>query len=535
MKLEQLSVQLRARSSWEAIELGTALVRREAAAIWKPWCLVTVPVLLLLNALGWALDLIGLAGFLMWWLKPVFDRIPLYVISRSVFAATPSTGETVRAQLRWGWRPMLHYLTWRRFSPARSLFLPVDLLEGVQGGRQRERRSVIGASAYGNAAVLTLVCVSFTAALSLAGIAAIALFVPLELLPEAARTTWALVIEQSPPWLFVGLNLLVWLAVSIIEPFFVGAGFGLYLNRRTELELWDVEIVFRTLRRRLAGASTVLLLCMTLLWAGVHSAPACAQETPAEPSSAQPSPEQDEADVPHTAPAKPGAAQDTAPNLAQVFGEPLADDRSFREAATRAYRDPDLDRTQVHKVWERKNAKDPPKPDEKRDLGWLNGVALLIAFLGEWGLWIVAALLVLTLLLTARHWLPWMRVSFARKPKLDTPVRTEPVTAPLPLPADVAGEARRLWAAGQPRDALALIYRAGVVALARRLRTALPPGATEAQCLRASRQLEQAEDRQLFAQLVRTWQYAAYAQRTPPADEFEALLQQLQQRGGWLA
>lgn len=50
MRLEQLTVQLRARSSWEAMELGMALVRRHAAAIWKPWLLVTLPVFALLNA-----------------------------------------------------------------------------------------------------------------------------------------------------------------------------------------------------------------------------------------------------------------------------------------------------------------------------------------------------------------------------------------------------------------------------------------------------------------------------------------------------
>ena len=33
--------------------------------------------------------------------------------------------------------------------------------------------------------------------------------------------------------------------VAIVEPFFVAAGFGLYLNRRVELEAWDIEQEFR--------------------------------------------------------------------------------------------------------------------------------------------------------------------------------------------------------------------------------------------------------------------------------------------------
>jgi len=34
-------------------------------------------------------------------------------------------------------------------------------------------------------------------------------------------------------------------AVAFIEPFYVAAGFGMYLNRRVELEAWDVEQEFR--------------------------------------------------------------------------------------------------------------------------------------------------------------------------------------------------------------------------------------------------------------------------------------------------
>ena len=513
MKLEQLTVHLRLRSSWEAIELGMALVRRDAGAVFKPWLLVTVPILLLINVLGWALDLIGLAGFLMWWLKPVFDRIPLFVISRAVFGATPTVRETLAAQLRWGWGPMLHYLTWRRLSPARSLFLPVDLLEGVQGERLRERRRVLGGSVYGHAALLTLLCVNFEIALCLAGVFAVVLYFPLELLPETLRSAWQLLAEQTPEWTRIGLNLLAWLAVTIIEPFFVGAGFGLYLNRRTELEAWDVEIVFRKLRQRLAaGASAALLVLVAVL--GMHggSAHARSADTTSEERAQDPA----------------------AASLSEVFGDHRVDDQAFRQAAAKAARDPDLNRTHVQKHWERN--KKPPVPEAKKpDLGWLKSIAGVFAFIGEWGLWILVAVLVLALLVTAPRWLPWMRGAYAPRVRIDNKVETEAVVLPETLPDDVAASARRLWKAGQHRHALALLYRAGVIALARRLQTTLPPGATEAECLRASRRLPQAEDRQLFAQVVRIWQYAAYAQRDPDETEFENLLQQLQQRGGWLA
>ncbi len=35
------------------------------------------------------------------------------------------------------------------------------------------------------------------------------------------------------------------LAVLFLEPFYAAAGFGMYLNRRAELEAWDIEQEFR--------------------------------------------------------------------------------------------------------------------------------------------------------------------------------------------------------------------------------------------------------------------------------------------------
>ena len=66
--------------------------------------------------------------------------------------------------------------------------------------------------------------------------------------------------EDTPAWAWIGFNLLAWLAMTLISPFYSGAGFGLYLNRRTELEAWDIELTFRRLRQRLLGSAYALLL-----------------------------------------------------------------------------------------------------------------------------------------------------------------------------------------------------------------------------------------------------------------------------------
>lgn len=526
MRLDRLTVNLRARSPWEAVELGSALVRRHAAAIWKPWLAVTLPLFVALNAIAWALDLFWLAGFLMWWLKPVFERIPLYVLSRAVFGDPPGVRATLAAQARWGWKPMLHYLTWRRLSPARSLFLPVDLLEGAADTRLRERRRVLGGAVYGHAALLTLVCWHFEAALALGSVATLLMFVPPEHLPETLRAGWMALLRDPPAWADLLWNGFCWLAMTVIAPFYVGAGFGLYLNRRTQIEAWDVEIAFRRLRERLRTAAAPLLVLLAVCVA----APSPAQERDAQRT--PPAPEPFGAQVEEAAEGTTQRKQ--PPTLPAVFGEQRVDDAAFRKAVEQAYADPLLGAKRKVKQWQKRNP-DQPRPVRSSNLPWLEAIARMFAFIGEWGLWILAALLLAILAATARHWLPWMRGTWRSRRAPAAVVETEALPIPELLPPDIAASARRLWREGKPRHALALLYRASVEAMAARADVALPPGATEAECLRASRRLRDGDERSLFARMVAVWQYAAYAQRLPGEDEFESLLGQLQRRYGWAA
>jgi hypothetical protein len=545
MKLETLTVELRPRSSWEAMELGTTLVRQHAAAIWVPWLLVTGTAFVLLNLAAWAVGQIWLAWLAMWWLRPAFDRIPLYVLSRAVFGSVPSISETLRAQLHWGWRPMRGHLTWRRFSLFRAAMLPIDLLEGADPRQLADRRRVIGSGIGGHAVQLTAVCVNFVWALQISLVLMTVIAVPNELLPEAGRAAWAMITEEPPAWALIALNLADWIALGFIEPFYVGAGFGLYLNRRTQLEAWDLEIAFRRMRKRLEALGGVALLALALLLPMTLSAPALAQDGAVDSAAAEPAAAQTATDTNKkqdsgkTTAADPAAEDDKAPpidtrTLREIFGDDTADHAKFDDAVGKAYRDPLLRPKQTLRTWERrdrdKKKKDPPKDTEGLQLKWL---AALIGFIGEYGLWLLVAALVLVLAMTAKRWWPWMLGAVARPEPEPAPVETIALANAEPLPPDVATVARRLWAEGQPRRALALLYRASVAAVIARVDAHPPPGATEADCLRLSRRLPEPEDREAFQRMVRIWQYAAYGQRLPMAEDFEALVQTLAQRFRW--
>ena len=561
MQIDQLNVVLRERSSFEAMELGTALVRRQARTVWGAWLLAGLPLFVLFNALAWWHgDAFGWAWLAMWWCRPLFERITLYVLSRDVFGETVGIAQALHAQRRWNVRGFWGYLGWRRFSVFRAVCLPVNLLEGADASQRVQRRQAVLATAAGPTMLLTLLCVIFEAVLVAGALAAVFLFVPLELMSDSWRAAWEMIQRDTPAWAKLGLNLLWWLAACMIGPFHVGAGFGMYLNRRTQMEAWDVEISFRRLHARLQrSASTgvlVLLVALLPLWPGTVQAQATGDAVPTRPLKRNPATtghegnvvvgmgptrktgEQKRGDVRKQIAVRRNTVQRQDDTPAGIFGNAPVDTAGFRQAVQRAYEDPLQRPTRTETRWERRTpATDGPeaKQDTKLPPEVIAGAAAMIALVTEWGLWILVGLLVLALLLTARRWLPWMRGSGRRRVPVEGVIGEDSLVLPQTLPPDIATRARELWQQGRPRQALALLYRASVETVAERSGVVLPPGATEGQVLRASRRMADAADREAFAAIVRLWQYAAYADRLPSSAVFDEMAARLQAQYRWAA
>ena len=503
MRLDLISIALRQRNPWEAMDLGIALVRRHAGAIWRPWLWLTLPFFVTFNLVCWLLGMLWLAPLLMWWFKPLFDRVPLYVLSRAVFGNVPGTREVLRAPELWTFRSLFDWLSWRRLHPARSLALPVDMLEGLDGTRRRSRNAVLQRAVNGQAFGLTLACLAFELSLVTSLWVLGLLFVPTEFLSASAHELWFLFFQSPPAWAQVCANAVVWLATSAIEPIYIGAGFGLYLNRRTQLEAWDVELAFRRIADRAsqAAASLTSVLLLGVLLSGSLAL------TPSVASAAI-------------------ELQKSAPLLTprQLVGDGTwqAPDPRFKRAVDSAFQDPLIAPTEEVTRWQLKHKREPTKRDPKTP-AWLATLLLIVAAISEYGLWLLAAMLLGFVLWRLPRWLPWVqaRIKPAQAP---SEIIEHAIAAPAALPDDVPAVARALWQAEQRREALALVYRASVERIAERLGTPFPPGATEAECLRRARRLPTLEMQQQFSRVVRTWQAAAYAWRFPDSDEFDALL-----------
>jgi hypothetical protein len=245
MRFDKCVMELRPRGAYEATDLGVRMIQDFAPRVYVAWFAVVLPIALacfaLLPIAGW------LPGFAIWWLKPLYDRVVLYVLSRAVF------GEEVRVrQIVAGWREILGNglfgaLTIRRFDLARSFTLPLFLLEGVRGKRRRERNKVLQRLARAPAVAMLVAYINMELSVYLGILGFLLLMLPTQQYVPIFNALFRA--ETSPVLLDVASCAIYFVAISCVEPFYVAAGFSLYLNRRIELEAWDIEM---SLRRALA-------------------------------------------------------------------------------------------------------------------------------------------------------------------------------------------------------------------------------------------------------------------------------------------
>jgi hypothetical protein len=94
---------------------------------------------------------------------------------------------------------------------------------------------------------------------------------------------------------------------------------------------------------------------------------------------------------------------------------------------------------------------------------------------------------------------------------------------PEALPDDVARAARGLWARGDRRGAMVLLYRALLSRLVHNYRVAIRDSSTEGDCERLAAQVLASGPRDYVARFIASWQRAMYATAMPGEPEFDQL------------
>ncbi|UCH46539.1 MAG: DUF4129 domain-containing protein [Betaproteobacteria bacterium] len=476
MELERMVVGVRPRSGWESLDLGFQMARQWWRQVWGIWFTLYLPIAIVAMAV---FPNKFYAVLLLWWLKPLFDRAILYALSRLVFSERSGVREALRAARDWMRPGLFLALTLRRFELARSFQLPVAALEKQNGKSAQQRRAVLGSRMRGTAVWLTVVCLHFEFIAMGALFALGNMLVPSagEIPEDGGSSGDGFDFSDLMSWNLVDAVCYAG-AVSLIEPFYVAAGFSLYLNRRTILEGWDMEIRLRQLGNRLrsaASAATAVLLCGFLMIGS--------------PSNTT-----------HAAAAGPDAAEE----IERILDSPDFD--QYREVTR-------------WRSLEKKKEKDKQEP--RFDQFWRN-LALLISDMSQGLMWVAIAILVPLLLYVLRNFLP--EHFTPKSEKYEPPANLFGLNVtPESLPADVSAAATQLARAGRLREALSLLYRGALSELIHRYRVVVHAGDTEGDCTEAALRALDKPGAEYFTGLVGTWQQLAYGSTPPQLGEVDAL------------
>lgn len=515
MKIEEITAVIRPRAPWEAVDLGFALARHHLPRLLSLWLALVIPwwvlIVLLFGAQFWSFVLV-------WFFKPFYDWLVVFYLGRALFGVRPAWREILRETPRPVLRHAFDLLILRRLSLYRSLLLPVRVLEGQKGGAYAKRASVITSHGGGTAFSL-LACSGLFEVLAAVGVSALVY----TLLPDMMKPDMAEVGEmmlgdalKDPHSPLRWVLLLSYLAaIPFVEIFYVGGGFGLYLNTRTHMEGWDIDLAFRRIAARLdlgAGkdpargsslsgipAWVIALLSLGLLMGGAH-AQAPQQEPPGKDGES------------------PSAVADESPAPSEGSKEPIPDavpepGETPEETIGRVVAHPDF---KVHKkkvTYYRTNRIDPQ---------FGGGLMQIFGVIFQAFVWIVAAALVGLLV----YWIVRHLYLFKGRPRgkkeLELSRRAEVVMGmdirPEALPADIPATAWRWWSEGKVRESVGLLYRGTLSRLVSEVSLPIEESDTEGECLaRADRAGELASPRYV-ADLTSAWVGVAYG-TSPPIEE----------------
>ena len=519
MQLDRLAVQLRLRNPWEAIDLGFAMIRAWARPVYAAWLVAYVPLCVASLSIlpgPWALAAV-------WWLKPALDRVVLHVLAAGVFGDLPRLRDTLRALPRALGPGLIPSLTYYRFFLARSFNLPVWQLERQTGATARTRRQQLHRRTSSYAVWLTIACMHFELVLVASGLALYDLFTPASQ-PEDFELFRLLNWKDEAARQFV-LSLLVFAASSIMEPFYVAGGFALYLNRRTALEGWDLEVALRRMGERArvtprfaepAKAAAFALLLAALL--AIQSPATClAQDSPAaeRTETGSVASEADGSATEATGAAELGAAAEAPATPVPVFQRRAA--REMREILKRPEFDVYRDRTMLQYYGPREEPNKRRRTSSSGFATFVDAISQLLRILAVAAVGLAVVFLVYYLL---------RRFELIER---ERPAYMPPDTLfgldvrPESLPRDVAAAALQLARKGELVRALSLLYRGTLATLLHRDGVELVSGDTESDCLRKSRARVPEPSHAYLARLLSAWQRLVYARREVRLDEIREL------------
>ncbi len=244
MQLDSLALRMRPRAPLEAADLGARLCQRTARSVYACFAVVYLPTAALAAATyeiaTW------LPTVVLFFAKPWLDRTILFVLSRAAFGQDTTPRQLWDARRQVWWQQLFLTWTWRRLSPWRSFTQPAYQLEGLPLGKIRRRVVQLRRRRRGAALLMTSAFAIAETCLVVTVLSLLVWFAPADTAPDIAT----LLFEPDNTLLETASAAAYTIVIAFLEPFYVAAGFAMYLNRRAELEAWDLE---QELRRAFAA------------------------------------------------------------------------------------------------------------------------------------------------------------------------------------------------------------------------------------------------------------------------------------------
>ena len=566
MDISKLVINPQLKSYWSAIDLGCSLARSWYLPLFGAWLVVSLPLFVVL-LLALPTEYLWLSSPVIWWLKPFWERGPLWVASRRLFNETIDRRSFLKQLPQVYRKRWFAWLTYARLHPSRAFLMPVTVLEGLSGAGYGKRVQVLQGTSSNNAVWLTVAGAHIEALLGI-GITAMAFL----LIPNEVNMDYWQWLEQESVIIEYASAVIAFVTMAVVAPFYVCAGFMIYINRRIELEGWDIEIGFRLLAERLQAAQTdeseqvaghsshhteietsqpdkpsrplasiaiAALLSASLFMPSTDASAAI--PTADSPSLQQPVADTEAASVP--APALlPVTNAAEAKRRIESLKPP--EPKTEMQARYRLIKTPEEPEEETESWWQQlKDWFADILPDWEGN-GAFDGVFKAVAeFFSADHLFTLAGMLKLLVIFAILTLVGWAIVQAHRwyqdfsprqRANLDV-LKDKPVqlfgldVTRDSLPDDVARAVRSHIDAGDVRLALALLYRSTLSQLIHRFDFSFEDGFTEQECANivdASGREKHTPLKPYFTHLTHRWQQLAYAHRPVESTQAHALVEQ---------